>query len=276
MRRTAVDPPLAHGTLDRSADRATVDRVLAPARARAFLPAELVGQESFMRAAEILSLARRAGVGPDVRLLDLCCGVAGPGRFLVAELGCRYLGVDASPSAIDLARRRAGGLPCRFEVARVPPVPAGPFDVVLLLETLLAFPDKPSLLRGIASALAPGGRFAFTVEEGDPLTPAERAAMPHADTVWPVPLAGLRAALASVGLRLRWTEDHTAAHRRTADALARAFVAERAGIVAGLGRPAFDELVAAHRLWSDWLAAGRLRKLAVVAVREPDPEPRSR
>ena len=81
-------------------------------------------------------------------VLDLCCGVAGPGRFITRELGCTYLGVDLSPSAIEIARERAGDLSCRFEVARIPPIPPGPFDVVLLLETMLAFPDKEPLLRG--------------------------------------------------------------------------------------------------------------------------------
>ena len=35
-----------------------------------------------------------------------------------------------------------------FEVSRVPPVPPGAFDVVMVLETMLAFPDKRPLLRG--------------------------------------------------------------------------------------------------------------------------------
>ena len=145
-----------------------------------------------MRAGEILSLARMAGIGPGVSVLDLCCGVAGPGRHIAAELGCTYLGVDASPSAIELARDRAVGLPCSFDVAHVPPVPVGPFDVVLLLETLLAFADKEPLLRGVSAALRVGGRFALTVEEGEPLTAGERERMPDADTVWLVPLAELR------------------------------------------------------------------------------------
>ena len=110
-----------------------------------------------MRAGEIRALAERAGIGPGVSVLDLCCGVAGPGRFITRELGCGYLGVDYSASAIDIARERAGDLPCRFEVARVPPLPPGTFDVVLLLETMLAFPDKAPLLRGISGALRPAG-----------------------------------------------------------------------------------------------------------------------
>ena len=78
--------------------------------------------------------------------------------------------MDLSSSAIDVARERARELPCRFEVSRIPPVPSGPFDVVLLFETMLAFPDKETLLRDISAALAAGGRFAFTLEEGLPLT----------------------------------------------------------------------------------------------------------
>ena len=144
--------------------------------------------EGFMTAGEIRALAVRAGIGPGVTVLDLCCGIAGPGRLLVQELGCVYLGVDASASAIALARERAGDLPCRFAVGQVPPLPAGPFDVVLLLETMLAFEDKDALVREIAAALRPGGRFAFTLEEGAPLTAAERAAMPNSDTVWLIPL----------------------------------------------------------------------------------------
>ncbi|MDX6553686.1 MAG: hypothetical protein QOH74_2174, partial [Gaiellales bacterium] len=91
-----------------------------------------------MRAGEIRALAQRAGIAPGVSVLDLCCGIAGPGRFVTRELGCGYLGVDYSESAIQIARARARDLPCRFEVAQIPPLPPGTFDVVLLLETMLA------------------------------------------------------------------------------------------------------------------------------------------
>src|SRR5947209_18150431 len=106
-----------------------------------------------MRAGEIRLLAGQAGIAPGVSVLDLCCGVAGPGRFITQELGCSYLGVDFSSSALDIARERAGDLPCRFEVTRIPPLPPGPFDVVLLLETMLAFPEKDTLLQEISRAL---------------------------------------------------------------------------------------------------------------------------
>jgi SAM-dependent methyltransferase len=206
-----------------------------------------------MTASEIRDLAVRAGIGPGVSVLDLCCGVAGPGRFLVRELGCDYLGVDASTTAVAIARERARGLPCRFAVARIPPLPAGGFDVVLLLETMLAFRDKATLLGAVAAALRPGGRFAFTVEVGEPLTSAEREAMPAADTVWPIPLDELVTLLERSGLTVGWQEDHSDAHRATALAIANT-----------LGDA--DELLAAHRLWVEWLGQQRIRKLALVAT----------
>jgi SAM-dependent methyltransferase len=245
--------------------RAPFDRALHDARISAYAPGEFVEQESFMTAGEIRGLALQAAIGPGVAVLDVCCGVAGPGRLIARELGCDYLGVDASASAVALARERARDLPCRFAIARVPPLPPGSFDVVLLLETMLAFADKDALIHAVAAALVPGGRFAFTLEEGRPLTPAERAAMPDADTVWLTPLDELTASLRQAGLAVAWIEDHSRAHRATAQALTDAFAADADAIAAEIGSRALDELLAAHRLWVEWLDAGRVRKLALVA-----------
>ncbi len=242
-------------------------QALRRARRTAYAPGEYVEQESFMRTVEIRALAERAGIGPGVAVLDLCCGVAGPGRFITRELGCSYLGVDSSASAIDIARDRARGLPCRFQVAEIPPLPPGTFDVVLLLETMLAFPDKQPLLQGISQALKAGGRFCFTLEEGEPLTEPEREQMPDADTVWLTPLVDMRALLERAGLVVRWQDDCSRSHRAVADSLAAAFAADAAAIAAQIGRRALDELIAAHRLWTEWLDAGRVRKYALVAQR---------
>src|SRR3954468_12907003 len=192
-RRGSREPVAARSGAMRQDDRAPFDEALHRARMSAYVPGEFVGQESFMTAGEIRELGVRAGIGPGVAVLDLCCGVAGPGRVPTAELGCTYLGADTSESASARAAERAGELPCRFAVAPVPPLPAGAFDVVLLLETMLAFADKDALVRAVAAALTPGGRFAFTLEAGRALTAAERAAMPDADTVWLVELDELTA-----------------------------------------------------------------------------------
>lgn len=245
-------------------DRTPFAHALQQARLSAYGPGEFVDQESFMRAHEILSLAVQAGIGPGISVLDLCCGVAGPGRLITSQLGCTYTGVDSSSSAIEIARQRAGDLPCRFRVSEVPPIPRGPFDVVLLLETMLAFPDKEPLLREISSALSTGRRFAFTLEEGEPLTEAEKASMPDADTVWLIPLADMLSCLDRAGLRVRWLQDCSESHRAMADSLIDAFVSHETAIAAALGRRAVEELLDAHRLWSDWLQRGRVRKLAFV------------
>ena len=252
-------------------ERAPFDQALQRARVSAYPSGEFVGQESFMRAEEILALAVEAGIAPGVSVLDLCCGVAGPGRFITRELGCTYLGVDSSSSAIDIARESAGDLPCRFVVSRIPPIPSGPFDVVLLLETMLAFPDKETLLQEISRALTTGGRFAFTMEEGLPLTEAERERMPDADTVWLTPLQEMLTCLERVGLRVRRQDDCSQSHRAVADSLIDAFAADATEIAAQIGPKALEELLAAHRLWSDWLREGRVRKFAFVAEKTETP-----
>jgi SAM-dependent methyltransferase len=249
----------------RQDERAPFVEALRRARQSAYAPGGYVEQESFMRAVEIRTLAERAGIAEGVTVLALCCGVAGPGRLITRELGCEYLGVDYSASAIDIARERADGLPCRFQVAMVPPLPRGRFEVVLLLETMLAFPDKRPLLEGVSEALTPGGRFAFTLEEGEPLSASKRARMPDADTVWLTPLDEICTLLERAGLVVRWQQDWSPSHRAMADSLIEAFTADEAAIAAQVGRTALDDLIAAHRLWSEWLVSGRVRKFALVA-----------
>jgi SAM-dependent methyltransferase len=238
------------------------------ARAAAFAAGEYVGQESFMPAGEVRALARRAEVGRGVSMLDLCCGVAGPGRMITAESGCHYLGVDHSASALATAQARARNLPCRFEQAHIPPLPEGRFDVVLLLETMLAFPDKRALVGEVARVLEPGGRFAFTVEEGQPLNEQERTCMPQADTVWLIGLAELTGLLREAGLTVTWRLDYSTSHHAIAAALLRCYRAASLQIAAQIGTPATADLITSHRLWCDWLGSGRVRKFAMVAEKQ--------
>jgi ubiquinone/menaquinone biosynthesis C-methylase UbiE len=246
-------------------DQASFLPALEQARAAAFPAGEYVGQESFMRAGEIRALTHQARIGPGVSVLDLCCGVAGSGRMITAESGCRYLGVDHSASSLAAARELAGNLPCRFEQAHLPPLPAGCFEVVLLLETMLAFPGKETLVSEVERVLDSGGRFAFTVEEGRPLTQQERARMPAADTVWPIELAELTGVLRRAGLTVIWQQEYSSAHHAIATALHRCYRADSSRIAGQIGTQATKDLITAHQLWSDWLGSGRVRKFAMVA-----------
>jgi ubiquinone/menaquinone biosynthesis C-methylase UbiE len=218
-----------------------------------------------VRASEIRTLAHQARIGPGVSVLDLCCGVAGPGRMITAESGCDYLGVDCSASSLAAARELAGNLPCRFVQAHLPPLPAGRFEVVLLLETMLAFPDKEALVNEVARVLEPGGRFGFTVEEGRPLTSQERALMPGADTVWLIELTELTSVLRGAGLTVNWRQEYSSSHHAIATALQRSYQADSQQIADQIGKQDTADLITGHRLWSDWLGGGRVRKFAMVA-----------
>jgi histone H3/H4 len=116
-----------------------------------------------------------------------------------------------------------------------------------------------------------GGRFVLTLEEGQPLTPAECRAMPDADTVRLIGMSALVGLLREVGLELTWQQDCSRSHLTVVDALLAAFTAQASQIAATVGRRAVDELLAAHRLWSDWLRRGRVRKLALVASKRDGP-----
>jgi SAM-dependent methyltransferase len=241
---------------------------LEQAQAAAFPAGEYVGQETFMRDGEVRTLPQRAGVGRGGSVLDLCCGAAGPGRMITSESGCRYLGVDHSASALAIARELTSNLPGRFEPAHIPPLPEGRFEVVLLLETMLAFPDNDALAEEVARVLEPGGRFAFTVEEGWRLTEQERAMMPGADTVWPIQLAKLTGVLREAGLTVTWRLEYSSSHQATAAALLRCYRADSLQIAAHTGTRATADLITSHRLRSDWLGSGRVRKFAMVAEKQ--------
>jgi hypothetical protein len=139
---------------------------------------------------------------------------------------------------------------------------------------MLAFSDKETLLHEISRVLTTGGRFAFTMEEGVPLTEAERVRMPDADTVWLTPLQEMLTCLERVGLVVRWQDDCSRSHRAVAESLLDAFAADAADIAAQIGSRALEELLAAHRLWSDWLREGRVRKIAFVAEKTETPRRR--
>jgi hypothetical protein len=133
---------------------------------------------------------------------------------------------------------------------------------------MLAFPDKRVLVGEVERVLEPGGRFAFTVEEGRPLTQQERVRMPGADTVWLIELAELTGLLRETGLTEIWRQEYSSSHHATARALLRCYRADAPQIAGQIGTRATAELITAHQLWSDWLGSGRVRKFAIVAEKQ--------
>ncbi len=101
-----------------------------------------------------------------------------------------------------------------------------PFDVVMLLETMLAFPEKAPLLREISGRwpLAGGSRSPWKRACPSP-SPSERPCR-TADTVWLIPLPEMLSCLERAGLVVRWQEDWSRPHRAMADSLLDAFAGD--------------------------------------------------
>jgi sarcosine/dimethylglycine N-methyltransferase len=114
------------------------------------------------------TLARRAGIGPTSRVLDVCAGLAGPARFLASRRGCRVVGIEMNAGRAVGARRltaRVGLAPLvqvvRGDATRLP-FRAAAFDACVSQEALLHIADKSAVLRECRRVLAPGGRIAFS------------------------------------------------------------------------------------------------------------------
>ncbi len=108
------------------------------------------------------------------RILELGCGTGSFGIELQALGGYQYVGTDASPDMIRVAKAKAEMLnaPVQFEVSDFTNFKTDrPVDVVVLLydglNYVLETPPIGDLLRCVYSALRPGGLFFF-----DQSTPA--------------------------------------------------------------------------------------------------------
>lgn len=124
-------------------------------------------QDHYGGLAAVDALARRAGIGPTSRVLDVCAGLGGPARFVASRRGSIVV-------ALELHRGRAAGAARlnRLVGARgvtvvrgdaiALPFARGAFDACLSQEALLHIADKPKVLAECHRVLAPGGRIAFS------------------------------------------------------------------------------------------------------------------
>ena len=111
---------------------------------------------------KIRVLGERLRLGPESRVLDLACGKAGP-ALILAETGCRILGVERAPEFVAAARERvaAAGVADRVEIvegdaAAFATEPAG-WDAVLELGASFVWHGLEGALAALAPAVRPGG-----------------------------------------------------------------------------------------------------------------------
>lgn len=130
-------------------------------------------------------LALRLGLRPDMRVLDVGCGVGGPMRAIARFSGAHVTGVNNNDYQIGRGREhnRRAGLADRCEFLKADfmhlPVPDGTFDAAFAVEATCHAPDKVALFREIFRVLKPGGSFAgyewCMTDRFDPQNPTHQA-----------------------------------------------------------------------------------------------------
>jgi ubiquinone/menaquinone biosynthesis C-methylase UbiE len=113
-------------------------------------------------------LIAQAGVRADDDVLDVCCGMGGPARYLAWKSGCRVTGLDLTASRVAGATEltRIAGLSgsVRFVHGNALDMPFddASFTLVVAQESFAHIPDKPRLIPGCARVLKAGGRLVFS------------------------------------------------------------------------------------------------------------------
>ncbi len=184
-----------------------------------------IGQHSWTGSDELRQDAGRLGLGPTRRLLDLGSGPCGPLAFLISNFGCAGVGLELSPSAIEVGYSRAAelGIQALFaaEVADLNetlPSSLGPFDSALAVDVVLHIRDRQALFREVTGLLRPGGRFLLTdagVVTGAVSNEEFQLRSVHGYTQF-VPAGWNEQLLEGAGFRVLETEDRTTSVVRNA------------------------------------------------------------
>lgn len=128
---------------------------------------------SFLTLGEMRLMADALRLGAGATLLDLGCGMGGPGLWLAREAGARLIGIDLSTVALGHARARAenNGL------AEVVDYRQGSFaesglnassaDAAMSVDAWQYAPDKRAAFAEAARVLRPGGRLVIACFEFD-------------------------------------------------------------------------------------------------------------
>lgn len=132
---------------------------------------------------------------PEHHVLDVGSGLGGAARYLVADIGCRVTGIDASRAFVETGRVLCGwvGLDTRIALhqgdAQEMPFSRDAFDGAYMLHVGMNVADKPALFREVHRVTKPGSTFGIydivrtgTSEVPLPVPWASRASINHAAT----------------------------------------------------------------------------------------------
>ena len=125
-------------------------------------------QDHFGGLAATDALARHAKINESTHVLDLCCGLGGPARYLAYHHGCRVTGVDMNTDRLDGAVRLTERTKLQDRVlfhhanALQTGLADETFDVIVSQEAFCHIPDKKTLIAECVRLLKPGGCIVYT------------------------------------------------------------------------------------------------------------------
>ncbi len=96
---------------------------------------------------------------PGQRVLEVGCGL---GDLLARVAPQNSVGVDASPSSIEIGKSRHPELDLRVADVETDPLPEGPFDAIILSDAIGLLDDIQAAFERLRSLLAPRGRLIVT------------------------------------------------------------------------------------------------------------------
>ena len=125
-------------------------------------------QDHFGGLAATDALAHHGKINELTHVLDLCCGLGGPARYLAHHYGCQVTGVDMNTDRLDGAVRltERTKLQDRVVFHHANALQTGladeTFDVIVSQEAFCHIPDKKTLIAECVRLLKPGGRIVYT------------------------------------------------------------------------------------------------------------------
>ena len=248
--KTLISTPTGQADEYESFYRAFDSKLMRQIRMEAY--GEDIGQHSWVSAAELRADALRLGLDKTSHVLDLGCGPCGPLTFLISQTGCRGVGFELSPSAIQVGQARAEAMQIekRFS-ARVAdlneplPIESRSVDAVLAIDVVLHLLDRSTLFNEVERILRPGGRFLFTdagIVSGAITNDEIRLRSAHGYTQF-VPMGWNEELLGGAGFRVLETEDRTESVIRNARGRLRALANHREELIRVDGDASYENQI---------------------------------
>jgi sarcosine/dimethylglycine N-methyltransferase len=223
-------------------------------------------QDHYGGLAAVDALAERTGLARGQRLLDVCCGLGGPARYLARKYGVDVVGIELNRGRAPAAARLTAlvGLSERARFVRGDatrlPFAAGVFDALIAQEAFLHIADKTALFAECRRVLRPGGRLGFTDWIAFPgLSAADRARL--ADGIMAQDIRTIdeyRAILGEAGFRDVRAEDLSNAWRDILRERLEMFRGMQEDTVRLFGAERHARYIAAYEFFVERIGAGAL------------------